>query len=43
MVHPKPPTPVATDNKESNSTLNVIAKNKSEAMDMIFYWVRDII
>ena len=44
MGHSQPPTPVPTDNIASNRILNGTAKQKiSRAIDMIFYWVRDII
>ena len=42
--HQKPPTPVATYNTAANSIVNGTAKQKrSQAIEMSFYWVRDII
>ena len=43
MGHQQPPTPVPTDNTAPNSIVNIMAKKRSRAIDMIFYWVRDII
>ena len=44
MGHQQPPTPVETDNKAASSIVNLMAKqNRSRAIDMIFYLVRDII
>ena len=44
MGHQQPPTPVTTDNTASKIIVNVKSKQKrSRAIDMIFYWVRDII
>ena len=44
MGCPQQPTPVATYNTMANSIVNIIAKQKiSRAIDMRFYWVRDII
>ena len=44
MGHLQPPTLVATENTAANSIVNGTAKQKiSRAIDMIFYWVRDII
>ena len=40
----QPPKTAAKDNIASNSIVNVTAKQKiSRAIDIIFYWVRDII
>ena len=42
MVHQQPPTSVATDNTAPTSIVTRTAKQKiSQAIDMIFYWVRD--
>ena len=44
MGHQRPPTPVTTDNTTANSIINGTAKRKrSQAIDMMFYRVRDII
>ena len=44
MGHQQPPTPVATYNTAENSIVNGTEKQKiSRAIDMRFYWVRDII
>ena len=44
MGHQQQPTPVAKDNIAANSIFNGAAKKKiSQAIDMRFYWVRDII
>ena len=42
MSHQQPPTPVGTDNTAGKSRVNRREKQKkSQAIDMIFYWVRD--
>ena len=44
MGYPQPPIPFATDNTATNSVINGTEKQKrSRSIDMIFYWVRDII
>ena len=44
MGYQQPPTPVATYNTAANSIVNGMAKQKiSRAINMRFYWVRDII
>ena len=43
MVHLQTPKPVATDNIVAKRIVNGTAKQKmSRAIDMRFYWVRDI-
>ena len=42
MGHQQPPTQVEMENTSSNSIFNGMAKqNRSQAIDMKFYWVRD--
>ena len=44
MGHKQPPTPVARDNTTANIIVNRTANQKIyRAIDMRFYWVRDII
>ena len=44
MVHQQSPTPMATDNTEADSIVNRTKNRKiSRAIDMRFYWFRDII
>ena len=42
MGHPQPPTPVQTDNSTASGIVNdTIKQQRSRAMDMRFYWVKD--
>ena len=42
MGHQQSPTPLETDNTVANIIVNGMAKKKiSQAIDIIFYWVRD--
>jgi hypothetical protein len=42
MGHPQPATPVCTDNSTADGIINSMVKqNRSKAIDMRFYWVRD--
>lgn len=42
MGHPQPPTPIRTDNSTANGIVNsTIRQNRSKAIDMRFYWLRD--
>ena len=42
MNHPQPPTPIRTDNSTANGIVNsTIRQNRSKAIDMRFYWLRD--
>ena len=43
MGHHQPPTPVATDNTEKKIFNGTEKQKISQAIDMRFYWVRDII
>ena len=44
MVHSQPQTPAEMDNTESDIIINETSKqNRYRSIDMIFYWVRDII
>ena len=42
LGHPQPPTPIQTDNSTANGIVNsTIRQNRSKAIDMRFYWLRD--
>jgi hypothetical protein len=42
LGHPKPPTPLKTDNTTPKGIANDTVKQKhSKAMDMRYYWIRD--
>ena len=42
LGHPQPPTPIRTDNSTANGIVNsTIRQNRSKAIDMCFYWLRD--
>ena len=42
MGHQQPPKPVTMDNTAANNISNGTSKQKiSQAVDMIFYWVRE--
>ena len=42
LGHPQPPTPLCTDNSTANGIMNsTIKQNRSKAIDMRFYWLRD--
>ena len=42
MGHPQPPTPIQTDNTTAQDIItNSIKQQKTRAMDMRFYWLRD--
>ena len=42
LGHPQPPTPVQTDNSTASGIVNdTIKQQRSRAIDMRFYWVRD--
>ena len=43
MVHPQPTTPVTTENIAEIASWMERQKKRSIAIDMIFYWVRNII
>ena len=42
LGHPQPATPLCTDNSTANGIINsTIKQNRSKAIDMRFYWLRD--
>ena len=42
LGHPQPPTPIRTDNSTADGIANgTIKQNKTKAIDMRFYWLRD--
>ena len=42
MGYPQPPTPIQTDNSTASGIVNrTVKQQKSRAMDMRFYWLRD--
>ena len=42
MRHPRPPTPIQTDNSTANGVVNnIIQPKQMKAMDMRFHWLRD--
>jgi hypothetical protein len=42
LGHPQPATPVRTDNSTADGIINgTVKQNRSKAIDMRFYWVRD--
>jgi hypothetical protein len=42
MGHPQPVAPIQTDNSTAYGILNKkVNQKRSEAMDMIFYWIKD--
>ena len=44
LGHPQPPTLVPTDNSTTNGIINfTIWQNRSKAINMRFYWLRDCV
>ena len=42
LGHPQDATPLQLDNQSATQMLNdTVSQNRSKAMDMLFYWLRD--
>ena len=42
LGHPQPPTPMKTDNTTASGIISgTVKQNRSKAIDMRFYWLRD--